>query len=69
MENVRAVLVHEHAGVVVMIVGVARDVIAAVNDQHFFVRDAREPFGQHAARIARPNDQVIKSHGILDPGC
>ncbi len=62
VENVRAVFVHEHARVVVMVVGVARDVVAAVHDEDLFVANARQPFGQHAARVTRPDDQIIKSH-------
>ena len=53
----RPVLVDEDARVVVVIVGVARDVVAAVHDEHLLVAHPREAFRQHAARETRPDDQ------------
>ena len=62
VENVRAVFVDQDARLVVMVVGVARDVVAAVHDEDLLVANARQPFGQDAAGETRPDDQIIKSH-------
>ncbi len=55
MENVRTVLMNENAILVVMVEGIAPDVIPAVADQHFFVVIARKALGDYAAGISGPN--------------
>ncbi len=60
MEDVRAVTVDQDAIVVVVIVGIAADVAAPVDDQHALARVACQPLGQHAARKARPDYKKIK---------
>jgi hypothetical protein len=37
VEDVRAVLVHQDAFLVVMVVGVAGNMVALIDDKHFFV--------------------------------
>ena len=58
VEDVRPVFVDEDARLVVVVVGVARDVVAAVHDEDFFVANARQALGQHAAGKTRSYDQV-----------
>jgi hypothetical protein len=60
VEDVRPVTVNQNAGVVVVIVGIARDVRTAINDEHFLVRVARQTFGQHTSCVTRTNDEKIK---------
>ncbi len=61
MEDVRAVAVDQHAGFVVMIVGIAADVRPAIDHQHALVQPGRQPLGQHAAGETGPDDQVIET--------
>ncbi len=60
VEDVRPVLVDEHARVVVMVVRVAADVRAAVDEQHLLIELRREPFRRHTAGETCPNDEVIE---------
>ena len=62
MEDVRPVFVDEHAGVVVVVVSVAGDVVAAVHDEDLFVAHTGETLGEHAAGESRADDEVIKCH-------
>lgn len=57
----RTVLVDEDAGGVVTVVGVARDVVAFVDDEAAFVRLAGESLGHDGAGEARAYDEVIKA--------
>ena len=59
MEDVRPVLVHEHARLIGMIVGIARDMRPAIADQHLLARIAREAFSEHTSGVARANNQVV----------
>ena len=63
VEDVRPVLVHEDAGLVVVIVGVAADVRAAVADQHLLARVGGQPLGDRRAGEAGADDQVIEHGG------
>lgn len=60
MEDVRPVFMHQNAIVIVGIVGITSNMILPVNQQHTFTRLRCQPFGQHASRKPRPNDQIIK---------
>jgi len=51
---------HQDAGVVVVIVGVASNMRPPVHNQHLFAGAAREPFSQDAAGEPGSNDQIIK---------
>ena len=66
VEDVRAVLVHQDAGFVVAVVGVAADVGAPVDDQHALVPHVGETLGQDAAGEARADDQPVK-HDPVTP--
>jgi hypothetical protein len=63
MEDVRAVFVNENAGVVVVILRVAADVIALIADQHSLPGNFGQTFGQHTSCKSSSNDQVIKHQG------
>src|SRR5438132_6800580 len=52
VEDVRPVLVDEHASIVVAVIGVAPDMIAPVDDQNFLVCLAGKSLGQHATSKA-----------------
>src|SRR3954453_1601841 len=56
----RAVPVHQHAGIVVVVVSVAGDVRALVTDEHFLSGDTGESLGQHAAGEACSDNEVIE---------
>ena len=58
-EIMRAVGVEEDAGGIVMIVGVAGDVVAAIDDQAACAALAGEPLGEHRPGEARADDEVI----------
>ena len=62
MKDVRAVLVDQHAVLVVAVVGVAADVRPLVDEQDTLAEAGREPLRQHAAGEAGADDQIIK-HG------
>ena len=62
-EIVRAVIVHEYSRFVVMIVSIARDMIAAFDDKACFAELVRDSFRQNRAREARAHNQVIKALG------
>jgi hypothetical protein len=59
VEDVRAVLVHQDAGFVVAIVGVAADMVAPVDHENPLVALAREAFCQNAACEAGADDQPV----------
>ena len=58
----RAVIVHEHTGFVVMVVSVAADVIAAVDDQASLAELGGDALGHDRAGKTRAYDQKIKLH-------
>src|SRR5687767_11715694 len=64
MEYVRAILMYQDSGFVVMIVSVATDVRTLVTKQHFFVRTGCEPFGEYTAGEAGAYNQIIKHLGL-----
>ena len=59
MEDVGAVAVHEQAGVVMVVVRVAADVIPLLDDEYSPVQLGRQPLGQHAPGEPRPDDPII----------
>ena len=61
VEDVRAVAVNQHAGFVVVIVGVAGDMRAPVDHQHALVQAPGQPLGEHAAGETGADDQVIEA--------
>ena len=61
VEDVRTVAVNQQSLMVILIVGVAADVIAAVDQQHAAVAFTGDPFGKNGAGVACPNDQIIES--------
>jgi hypothetical protein len=60
MEDVRPVLMNEHTSVVIVVEGVAPDVIAFVDDQNFFAGIVRQPLRHDAAGEAGSNDEIVK---------
>src|SRR5512146_3213866 len=68
MKNVRAVFVNQDAGVIKAIVGIARDVRAAIDQQHMFARAAREAFGEHAPGVTGADDEIIKGRSQCGMG-
>ena len=60
MKDMRAVLMNQNAGVVVMIVSVAADVRTLVTKQHLLVRTRCQPFGEDTAGEAGAYNQIIK---------
>ena len=61
VKDVRPVAVHENAVIVVMVEGVAADMRPAIDQQHPLARACGETFGQHAAREAAPDDQIVEA--------
>ena len=61
MENVRPVTMDQHAGFIVMVVGVATDVRPAVDHQHALVQPGRQALGQYAAGEPGADDQVVEA--------
>jgi hypothetical protein len=59
VEDVRPILVDQHARFVEMIVGVAGDVRALVDDEHARVVLAGEPLGEHRAGKAGADDEIV----------
>ena len=59
MEDVRPVLVDQDAVVVVVVVGVAADVVAPVDDEHALPELRRQALGHHRAGEAGPDDQHV----------
>ena len=55
-EVVRAVIVEEDAGVIVVIVGVAPDVVALLDNQASLAELASDTLGKHGAGEARAYD-------------
>ena len=60
VKDVRAVLVDEHARVVVVIVGIAADVVPLVDDENCLSRIFRQPFGHDASRESGSHDEIVK---------
>ena len=69
VEDVRPVAMHQHAGLVEVVVGIAADVVAPVDDQHAPVELAGKPLGQHAAGEAAADDEVVEGAGAVARGC
>src|SRR5204863_6302981 len=55
MKDMRAILMNQYAGFVVMIISIAADVRALVAQNYFFVGAAGETFSQNAARESCAN--------------
>ena len=66
MKDVRPVAVHQDARLVVLVVGVAADMAAPVDQEHAPAGIAGQALGRDAAGEARADDQVIESHVALD---
>ena len=62
MENMRAVLVYEDAVSVVVVVRVATDMTAAVDQKNLLIQLRCNPLGQRAARKPRPDDKPVYFH-------
>ena len=60
VEDVRTVLVDEQPVLVLVVVGVAADVVAQVTDQHLLVGLAGQPLCDHAACESRSHHEVIE---------
>ena len=60
MEDVGSILVHQNAGIVVPVVGVARDMGTPVDQQDLVAQLAGEPFCEHAAGETCADDEPIK---------
>ena len=69
MKYVRPIFMHEYPCRVVMIVGIAADMVALVNYQHFFVGLASESLGDHASCESGSNYQVIEGLVVVGVGC
>ena len=59
VEDVRAVFVDQDAMLAFKIVGVARDVATALDDQHFLVELGGDPLGQYRAGETRAGDDPV----------
>src|SRR5262249_1032687 len=66
-EIMRAVIVQQHAGFVVMIVSVAADVIAPVDDKAGLAKLIGNPFRQHGPGKPSADDEKIKSFHNTQP--
>ena len=64
MENMRAVLVYQDAVLVVVVVRVAANVIAAVDQQHLLVELRSNPLGERAARKSRADNKPVYLHSL-----
>src|SRR3954469_8408145 len=60
VENVRAVLVYQDAGVVVVVESISADMRALVHQQHFLVAYFRQAFSDYTTRKPGTYNQVIK---------
>ena len=60
VEDVRAVLVNEDSGLVISVVGIAADMMPAIDHKHLFVTLARKPFGNNAPGETGADDEPIK---------
>ena len=60
MKDVRAVAVDQHALVVVVVVSVARDVVALVDDEDFFTELGCQTLSQDAAGKTGTYNQIVK---------
>src|SRR5947209_10691653 len=65
MEDVRAVLVYEQPILVIMVIGIATNMVAPVDEQYFLVELAGKPLGQHAAGKTSTHNQIIKHYSLL----
>ena len=61
VEDMRPVAMHENAVVVVVVEGVAADVRPSIDQQHPLACARGETFGEHAAREAGADDQIVKA--------
>ena len=61
VEDMRPVAMHENAFVVVVVEGVAADVRPPIDQQHPLACARGETFGEHAAREAGADDQIVKA--------
>ncbi len=61
VEDVRAVAVDQHAGLVVVVVGIAGDMRAPVDHQHALVQPRGKALGKHAAGKAGADDEVVEA--------
>ena len=61
MENVGAVLMNEHAGLVKAVVGVAAHMVPPLQHQHALAAALSQLPGGHGAGHARTDDQTIIS--------
>ena len=68
VKDVRAVLVDQNAGRVVVVEGVAGDVVALVDDQDAFAHAVGQALGQHSPGEARADDEVIETLEPFLPG-
>ncbi len=64
VEDVRAVRVDQDAVVVVVVVGIAADVGAPVDEQDLLAGLRGQALGQHAAGEAGPDDQIVE-HDVI----
>jgi len=65
VKDMRAILVHQNTILIVMVVSVASNVAALVNDEYFFIATGSQPFGQHAAGKTGPNDKIIEHSALV----
>src|SRR5215831_11380689 len=60
MKDVRAILMYQNAGIVVVIVSIAADVRPLVAQQDLLIRSTRKSFCDHTAGKTGPHNQIIK---------
>jgi hypothetical protein len=60
MKNMGAVLMNKDTRIIVVIVGVASDMHAFIDDQDFLARIGCETFSHDAACEAGSNDEIVK---------
>src|SRR3546814_18826759 len=59
VEDVRAIAVDEDSGIVKLVIGIAADMRAAVDQQHLPAAVGGQPFGHDGAREARPDEHAV----------
>ena len=67
VEDVRAVAMDEHAVLVVVVVGVAGNVVAPVDHQHPLVALRGEPLGDHRPGVAGADDEHVEGLSVGRP--
>jgi hypothetical protein len=60
VEDVRAVFVNQDAMLVIAIVRITADVIAAIDEQNFFVHSAGKALSEHTPSETGTDNEVIK---------